>query len=35
MKEVAIATNKEWAKRLGVNQSTAITCVEEISALAA
>ena len=28
MKEVAIATNKEWAERLGVNPSTAITCVK-------
>ena len=28
LKEVAIETNKVWAKRLGVNQSTAITCVK-------
>ncbi len=28
MKEVAIETNKTWAKRLGVNPSTAITCVK-------
>jgi len=28
MKEVAIATNKEWAGRLGINPSTAITCVK-------
>lgn len=28
MKQVAIDTNKEWAERLGVNQSAAITCVK-------
>lgn len=28
LKQVAIDTNKEWAKKLGVNQSTAITCVK-------
>ena len=28
LKEVAIATNKTWAKKLGVNPSTAITCVK-------
>jgi len=28
LKEVAVETNKEWAKKLGVNQSTAITCVK-------
>ena len=28
LKEVAIETNKEWAERLGVNPSTAITCVK-------
>lgn len=28
MKEVAIETNKEWAKKLGVNPSAAITCVK-------
>ena len=28
IKEVAIATNKDWARRIGVNQSTAITCVK-------
>ena len=28
MREVAIETNKEWSARLGVNQSTAITCVK-------
>jgi ribonucleoside-diphosphate reductase alpha chain len=28
MKETAIETNKEWAAKLGVNQSTAITCVK-------
>jgi ribonucleoside-diphosphate reductase alpha chain len=28
LKQVAIDTNKEWAKRLGINQSTAITCVK-------
>jgi len=28
MKEIAIETNKEWAAKLGVNQSTAITCVK-------
>ena len=28
LKEVAIETNKEWAERLGINQSVAITCVK-------
>lgn len=28
MKEVAVETNKKWAKRLGINQSVAITCVK-------
>ena len=28
MMRVAIETNKAWAKKLGVNQSTAITCVK-------
>lgn len=28
LKQVAINTNKEWADRLGINQSTAITCVK-------
>lgn len=28
MKEVAIETNKEWANKLGINRSAAITCVK-------
>src|SRR5210317_941117 len=28
LKDEAIATNKEWAKKLGINQSCAITCVK-------
>ena len=28
MKNVAIQTNKEWSEKLGINQSTAITCVK-------
>ena len=28
LKEVAVETNKEWAERLGINQSAAITCVK-------
>ena len=28
LKQIAIDTNKEWAKKLGINQSTAITCVK-------
>jgi ribonucleoside-triphosphate reductase len=28
MREVAIETNKEWAEKLGINQSVAITCVK-------
>jgi ribonucleoside-triphosphate reductase len=28
MRDVAIKTNKEWAEKLGINQSTAITCVK-------
>ncbi len=28
MKEVAIETNNEWAKKLGINPATAITCVK-------
>ena len=28
LKDIAIATNKDWAKKLGINQSVAITCVK-------
>ena len=28
LKEVAVETNKEWAEKLGINPSTAITCVK-------
>lgn len=28
LKQVAIDTNKEWAKKLGIPQSTAVTCVK-------
>ncbi|OGI87033.1 ribonucleoside-triphosphate reductase [Candidatus Nomurabacteria bacterium RIFCSPLOWO2_01_FULL_33_24] len=28
LKETAIATNKKYAKRLGINESTAITCIK-------
>jgi len=28
MRDVSIATNKEWAEKIGVNQSVAITCVK-------
>lgn len=28
LRQVAIDTNKEWAKKLGINQSAAITCVK-------
>lgn len=28
LKAVAVETNKTWAKKLGINQSTAITCVK-------
>lgn len=28
MKDVAIETNRKWSERLGVNESTAITCVK-------
>ena len=28
LREVAVETNKKWAKRLGINQSAAITCVK-------
>ena len=28
LREVAVATNKEWAERLGIPQSAAITCVK-------
>jgi len=28
LKEVAVETNKEWAAKLGIQQSTAITCVK-------
>ena len=28
LKQVAIDTNKEWAKKLGINQSSAVTCVK-------
>jgi len=27
-REIAVATNKKWAAKLGINQSTAITCVK-------
>ena len=27
LRNVAVETNKEWADRLGINQSAAITCV--------
>jgi ribonucleoside-diphosphate reductase alpha chain len=28
LKSVAVATNKEWAERLGINQAAAVTCVK-------
>ena len=28
LKDIAIDTNKDWAKKLGINQSVAITCVK-------
>jgi ribonucleoside-diphosphate reductase alpha chain len=28
LRDVAVETNKEWADRLGINQSTAVTCVK-------
>ena len=28
LKDVAVETNKKWAKRLGINQAAAITCVK-------
>jgi ribonucleoside-triphosphate reductase (thioredoxin) len=28
LKQVAISTNKKWSKRLGINQSAAVTCVK-------
>ena len=28
LRKIAIDTNKEWAKKLGINQSTSITCVK-------
>jgi ribonucleoside-diphosphate reductase alpha chain len=28
LKKVAVVTNKKWAEKLGINQSTAITCVK-------
>jgi len=28
LKEIAVSTNKEWAKKLGIGQSTAVTCVK-------
>ena len=28
VRDVAIATNKKWAKKLGINQSTAVTAVK-------
>ncbi len=28
LKDVAVATNREWAERLGINQATAATCVK-------
>jgi len=28
LKDVAVATNKEWARMIGINQSVAVTCVK-------
>jgi len=28
LKEICVKTNKEWSEKLGINQSTAITCVK-------
>lgn len=28
LRDIAVQTNKEWAKKLGVNQSAAVTCVK-------
>jgi len=28
LRDIAVATNKEWAKKLGINQSAAVTCVK-------
>ena len=28
LKEIAVNTNKEWAKKIGINQSVAVTCVK-------
>lgn len=28
LKDIAVSTNKEWAGRLGISQSTAVTCVK-------
>ena len=28
LKEIAVATNKEWAKKIGIPQSVAVTCVK-------
>ena len=28
LKDVCVKTNKEWSEKLGINQSTAITCVK-------
>ncbi len=28
LKDEAVKTNKEWAKKLGINQATAVTCVK-------
>lgn len=27
LKDITVETNKEWAEKLGINPSTAITCV--------
>ena len=28
LKEIAVSTNKEWAKKIGIPQSVAVTCVK-------
>ena len=28
LKDIAVQTNKEWSKKIGINQSTAVTCVK-------
>ena len=28
LKEIAVKTNKEWARKLGINPSAAVTCVK-------